>query len=159
MALSDSYDIVLNGNEVGGGSIRIHRRDVQERIFRCWALGEAEARGKFGLLLDALEYGAPPHGGIAFGLDRLVMLLRPGQHPRRHRLPQDPVRGLPAHRGPGCPLPPALRNSASNPCKDRRIHDPNKNSALPSPTVTFEPVFRQVGTCHSLPGSPTRAGA
>jgi len=72
---ADAYDIVMNGNEVGGGSIRIHDREVQERVFRTLGIGEDEAREKFGFLLDALRWGAPPHGGIALGLDRLVALL------------------------------------------------------------------------------------
>jgi aspartyl-tRNA synthetase len=70
-----AYDLVLNGNEVAGGSIRIHDQELQSRVFKTIGLTQEEAQYKFGFLLEALKFGAPPHGGMAFGLDRLVMLL------------------------------------------------------------------------------------
>jgi aspartyl-tRNA synthetase len=74
-ALAYAYDIVCNGNELGGGSIRIHREDIQKRVFKVMGIGEEEAQEKFGFLLDAFKFGAPPHGGIAVGMDRIVALL------------------------------------------------------------------------------------
>jgi aspartyl-tRNA synthetase len=72
---AQAYDLVLNGYELGGGSTRIYRRDIQEKMFSILGFSEEEAKEQFGFLMEAFEYGTPPHGGIAFGLDRLVMLL------------------------------------------------------------------------------------
>ncbi len=100
--LSRSYDLVLDGDELGGGSIRNHRTDVQERIFELIGIDQREAEARFGFLLDALRYGAPPHGGIAFGLDRLVALLAGRENIRETvAFPKatsgaDPLTGAPA---------------------------------------------------------------
>ena len=73
--LSRAYDMVINGYEVGGGSIRIHKEDIQSKVFNLLGIADEEAREKFGFMLDALSYGTPTHGGVAFGVDRLIMLL------------------------------------------------------------------------------------
>ena len=87
---SRGYDLIVDGWELGGGSIRINTPEVQEQVFKVIGMSEEEGRRRFGFLLDALKYGAPPHGGIALGLDRVVAhARRPRLDPRRHRLPQD----------------------------------------------------------------------
>jgi len=111
-ALSNAYDIVLNGTELGGGSIRIHRKDVQERAFNAIGLSAEEAQSQFGFLLEAFNYGPPPHGGIAFGLDRLVALLTGADTIRdvmafpKTATGGDPLTGAPT------PITPAQRKEA-----------------------------------------------
>jgi aspartyl-tRNA synthetase len=101
-ARARAYDIVLNGSEIGGGSIRIHDRGLQDRMFRALGLGDDEIAGKFGFLLEAFRYGVPPHGGLAYGLDRLVMLLL-GEESIRETIafPKNQAAEDPVSRAPG----------------------------------------------------------
>ncbi|HXV94405.1 MAG TPA: amino acid--tRNA ligase-related protein, partial [Pseudonocardia sp.] len=131
-ALAQAYDIVCNGYEIGGGSIRIHRQEVQERVFHVLGMGEAEQRERFGFLLDAFAYGPPPHGGIAFGWDRICMLLTRADSLREViAFPKtgggyDPLTGAPA------PISPEQRREAGVDAKP-----PARPTAAPTaPRVT-----------------------
>jgi aspartyl-tRNA synthetase len=95
--LSRAYDMVLNGTELGGGSVRIHKTEIQQAVFELLGIGPEEAEDKFGFLLTALKYGCPPHAGIAFGLDRLVMLMSGANSIRD-------VMAFPKTQSAACPL-------------------------------------------------------
>jgi len=110
-ALSRAYDLVLNGTEVGGGSIRIHETKIQKMVFKLLGIEEKEAQEKFGFLLNALKYGCPPHGGIAFGLDRLVMLMTGSSSIRE-------VMAFPKTQSASCPL-----IDAPAPVSDRQLRE------------------------------------
>jgi len=114
-SLSRAYDMVLNGTELGGGSIRIHRTEMQEAVLQLLGIGEQEARDKFGFLLDALRFGCPPHGGIAFGLDRLVMLMTGATSIRE-------VMAFPKTQTAACPLTQAPSSVATGQLIELGIH-------------------------------------
>ena len=130
-ALAYAYDIVCNGNEIGGGSIRIHRRDVQERVFALMGIDRAAAQEKFGFLLEAFRFGAPPHGGIAFGWDRIVMLLAGAESLREViAFPKsgggyDPLTGAPA------PISPQQRKEAGVDARPEAAKDGAKDDGPP----------------------------
>ncbi|WP_435198778.1 aspartate--tRNA ligase [Janibacter sp. GS2] len=131
-ALAHAYDLVCNGNEIGGGSIRIHRKDVQERVFAVMGLDEESAQEKFGFLLEAFKYGAPPHGGIAFGWDRICMLLLGAGSIRdviafpKSGGGYDPLTDAPA------PITPEQRKEAGIDSTPRRDEDRDANAAGPA---------------------------
>ena len=113
-AIAKAYDMVLNGSEIGGGSVRIHRQDLQSTVFDLLGIEAEEARRKFGFLLDALKFGAPPHGGIAFGVDRLAMLISGGESIRD-------VIAFPKTQTAACPLTDAPTEVSEQQLKDLHI--------------------------------------
>lgn len=118
-ALSIAYDMVLNGTELGGGSVRIHRPEMQSAVFSLLGIGQEEAEEKFGFLLNALKYGCPPHGGLAFGLDRLIMLMTGSQSIRD-------VMAFPKTQTAACPL-----TNAPAPVSQRQLRELNIRVKLP----------------------------
>ncbi len=126
-ALAYAYDMVCNGNEIGGGSIRIHRRDIQERVFRVMGLSKEDAQEKFGFLLDAFAFGAPPHGGIAFGWDRICALLSGTDSIREVIAFPKSGGGFDALTGAPAPITPAQRTEAG---VDARPEEPEQSTSL-----------------------------
>ncbi len=132
---SRAYDIVLNGTELGGGSMRIYRQEVQKKVFHALGISDEEANDKFGFLLDALKYGCPPHGGIAFGLDRMVMLMTGAQSIRE-------VMAFPKTQTASC-----LLTQAPSPVSDMQLKELNiKLRTLPKETGAKETGAKETGT-------------
>ena len=128
VAISKAYDMVLNGTEIGGGSIRVNDSVEQKKIFELLGIGEEEANSKFGFLLDALEHGCPPHGGIAFGVDRLLMLMLGEQSIRD-------VIAFPKTQMASCPLTAAPSEAAEGQLRDLsiKVRQAKNTSVLLSP--------------------------